>query len=194
MSVSFAVFDTAFGPCAAAWCAAGLVRVQLPEGDADQARRRMLSFHPHAEERAPAGGAAEAVARIGRLLETGREPLADLALDWSAAGAFEREVYRLTLEVGPGETTTYGDIARKLGDVALSRRVGQALGRNPWPIVVPCHRVLGAGGRVGGFSAPGGVDTKMRLLELERAHAAREPALFSDLPLAVRPRGGSSAG
>lgn len=82
---------------------------------------------------------------------------------------------------------TYGDIARRLGDVGLARAVGQALGRNPWPIVVPCHRVLGADGKVGGFSAPGGVTSKLRMLTIERARTSDAPPLFDDLPLAVRP-------
>lgn len=82
---------------------------------------------------------------------------------------FDRTVYGLTLEIGAGETKTYGDLARAMGDVSLSQRVGQALGRNPFPIIVPCHRVVGTGGAMTGFSAPGGAETKRRLLKIEGA-------------------------
>ena len=90
--------------------------------------------------------------------------------------------------IPPGQTLTYGEIADRLGDRRPAREVGQALGRNPFPIVVPCHRVLAADGRTGGFSAPGGVETKLRMLAIERAQPGGAPALFDDLPLAVRPR------
>ncbi|BCW90382.1 Methylated-DNA--protein-cysteine methyltransferase [Alphaproteobacteria bacterium SO-S41] len=97
---------------------------------------------------------------------------ADAPLDWSVVGAFERKVYDIARRIAPGETRTYGEIARELGDLALSRAVGQALGANPFPPIVPCHRVLASGGKTGGFSAPGGIETKFRMLEIERAHAA----------------------
>ena len=95
--------------------------------------------------------------------------LSRIDLDMSAVPDFEQRVYAETRSIPPGETLTYGDIATRLGDVGLSRAVGQALGRNPFAIVVPCHRVLAAGGKSGGFSAVGGVDTKRRLLEIEGA-------------------------
>jgi methylated-DNA-[protein]-cysteine S-methyltransferase len=101
-------------------------------------------------------------------------------------GDFEARVYAIARAIPPGSVRTYGDIARELGDLAAARAVGQALGRNPWPIVVPCHRVLGADGKVGGFSAPGGADTKLRMLTIERAQTSAEPSLFDDLPLSRR--------
>ena len=84
-------------------------------------------------------------------------------------GDFEQQLYGLSRQIGPGETRSYGDLARDLGDVAFSQRVGQALGRNPFPIIVPCHRVIGANGQMTGFSAPGGVETKRQLLKIEGA-------------------------
>ena len=151
-------------------------------------RTRIARLYPYAVERAPRGAVADAVERIRQLMSAGEADLSPIVLDESRIGAFERQVYAVAREVPPGRTITYGEIARRIGDVAESRRVGQALGRNPWPIVVPCHRVLGADGKAGGFSAPGGVDTKMRMLALERARVGAEPGLFDDLPLAVKPR------
>jgi methylated-DNA-[protein]-cysteine S-methyltransferase len=95
-------------------------------------------------------------------------------------------VWEITHAIPAGETLTYGDIARRLGDVSLSRAVGQALGANPIPIIVPCHRVLAADGKTGGFSAPGGVSTKLKLLNIERATTSAQPMLFGELPLEVR--------
>jgi methylated-DNA-[protein]-cysteine S-methyltransferase len=92
--------------------------------------------------------------------------------------AFHRRVYEFARTIAPGRTMTYGEIAAHLGDPTAARAVGQALGANPFAIIVPCHRVLAAGGRAGGFSAPGGVDTKRRLLEIERARIGNEPQLF----------------
>ncbi len=93
----------------------------------------------------------------------------DAELDWKGVLPFDRSVYALTRAIGPGEMRTYGELARDLGDIALSRQVGQSLGSNPFPIVVPCHRVVGANGTMTGFSAPGGVETKRRLLKIEGA-------------------------
>ena len=91
---------------------------------------------------------------------------------------FHQRVYAIAREIQPGRTLSYGEIAARLGDPSLARAVGQALGQNPFPIVVPCHRVLAANGKTGGFSAPGGVSTKLRMLEIERARASAIPTLF----------------
>ena len=97
---------------------------------------------------------------------------------------FERRVYEVARRIPPGATLTYGEIAARLGDKLLARDVGQALGRNPFPIVIPCHRVLAAGGKTGGFSARGGVATKMKMLQIEGAITSDEPLLFDSLPVA----------
>jgi len=121
---------------------------------------------------------AEAVRAMQSLLAGEAVSLAGVPVAWHRVGDFERRVYEATRRLAPGETTTYGEMARALGDPAAARAVGVALGRNPWPLVVPCHRVLAAGGRLGGFSAPGGVATKERLLAIEARHVRREGELF----------------
>ena len=104
-------------------------------------------------------------------------------------GQTYRKIYDVTRSIMPGETLTYGEVASRCGDDVDARTVGQAMGRNPWPIIVPCHRVLGAGGKLVGFSAPGGVDTKLKLLAIERAKVGDAPGLFDDLgglPIGLR--------
>jgi methylated-DNA-[protein]-cysteine S-methyltransferase len=166
----FTLFDTAIGRCAIAWGDAGVTAVTLPEPSEAATRARVARRHPNAREQAsPPDDVAAAIDAIQRLLDGQKNDLSAIALDMSAIPDFERRVYVETRSIPPGETLTYGDIATRLGDIGLSRAVGQALGRNPFPIVVPCHRVLAAGGKSGGFSAPGGVDTKRRMLEIEGA-------------------------
>jgi methylated-DNA-[protein]-cysteine S-methyltransferase len=175
----FALFDTAIGRCAIAWSVAGLTGVQLPEADDALAERRLARRFPGAVAASPGEAAAAAMARIAAFLAGAADDFMSLALDESGVGAFERAVYRETRAIPAGATSTYGAIATTLGDIRDSRRVGQALGRNPWPIVVPCHRVTGAGGWMGGFSAPGGRSTKLMLLEREGALAAETLPLFA---------------
>ena len=178
----FALFDTAVGRCAVVWSDAGLIGVHLPDADETQAERRVARRFPGAVAAPPAPAAAEAMTRIAAFLAGTPDDFADLALDEAGVGAFERAVYRETRAIPAGSTSTYGAIATALGDIRHSRRVGQALGRNPWPIVIPCHRVTGAGGWMGGFSAPGGQRTKLRLLEIEGALAAETLPLFAANP------------
>ena len=165
----FAIFDTAIGRCAIAWGEGGLVGVKLPERSHAAMRARMARRHPEARETAPPQEIEAVIADIRRLLDGHKQDLSRIDLDMNAIPDFEQRVYVETRSIPPGETLTYGDIATRLGDVGLSRAVGQALGRNPFAIVVPCHRVLAAGGKSGGFSAVGGVETKRRLLEIEGA-------------------------
>ena len=119
-----------------------------------------------------------AIEDITALLSGDRRDLSGIALDLDGVAEFPRRVYALARTIPPGQTLTYGEIASKLGDPLRAREVGQALARNPFPIVVPCHRVLAANGKSGGFSAPGGVSTKLRMLEIEGARAAGIPTLF----------------
>lgn len=183
-NLAFAIFDTAIGDCALIWGEAGIVGAMLPERDV---RARILRRYPDAEETATTSAIAEAVAGVQALMRGEAVDLADVALDYRDAPDLYRKVWDIARAIPPGETLTYGDIARRLGDVALSQQVGQALGRNPIPIIVPCHRILAASGKTGGFSAPGGVDTKLKMLTIERARTSAAPSLFDDLPLAVRP-------
>ena len=165
----FALFDTAIGRCAIAWGEGGVIGVKLPERSDAALRARIGRQHPDAREANPPPGIDAAISDIRQLMDGHRQDLSAIALDMSDVAEFERRVYAEARSIPPGETLTYGDIATRLGDVGLSRAVGQALGRNPFPIIVPCHRVLAAGGKSGGFSAPGGVDTKRRMLEIEGA-------------------------
>lgn len=177
-----ALFDTAVGRCALVWSDIGLAGVHLPDADEAQTERYLARRFPGVDAAPPAPAAAEAIRRITAFLAGAPDDFADLALDEDGVGAFERAVYRETRAIPAGSTSTYGAIATALGDIRHSRRVGQALGRNPWPIVIPCHRVTGAGGWMGGFSAPGGQRTKLQLLEIEGALAAETLPLFAANP------------
>lgn len=183
---SFALFDTAIGACGIVWGEDGIVGMQLPEARADQARARLTKRYPGAAETTPTAEIERVIGEVRALLTGEARDLAHIALDMSQVPEFEKQVYAIARAVPPGRTITYGEIAAKLGDKALSRDVGAALGRNPFPIVVPCHRVLGAGGKTGGFSARGGVDTKMRMLQIEGAKTTDEPLLFDALPVSAK--------
>jgi methylated-DNA-[protein]-cysteine S-methyltransferase len=175
---SFAIFDTAIGPCGVVWGERGITGVQLPMGSEDKTRNRIHQRNGDASEAAPTADVQRAIERIIELLAGKPDDLADLVLDLDGVPEFNRGVYDITRTIPPGQTMTYGDIAKKLGGVELSRDVGQALGHNPCPIVVPCHRVLAAGGKPGGFSANGGVVTKLKMLAIEGAVVNHTPSLF----------------
>lgn len=128
----------------------------------------------------------EAIAAIQELLDGKPNDLTSIQLDISGIEPFALEVYALSRAIKPGQTRTYGELATEMGDRAYSQAVGRALGANPFPIIVPCHRILGAGGKLTGFSAGGGVNTKLKLLEIEQAQIGPAPALFGALPLAVK--------
>ncbi len=189
---SFTLFDTAIGVCAIAWNERGLIGVQLPEGDADATRARMRRRFPEAVERAPDSRTQQAIHGIIALLNGEKRDLSDVTIDDGATPEFNARVYKIVRQIPPGQTLTYGEVAERLGDKTLARAVGQAMGQNPCPVVMPCHRVLAASGgngaRTGGFSAPGGVVTKLKLLTIEGAQPGG-PTLFDTLPLAAAPRG-----
>jgi len=179
-ATEFALFETAIGRCAIAWSGSGVVALQLPETNEERTRARMLRRWRQAREEAPPPAVERAIAGIIALLSGEAADLSSVVLDMERVPTFERRVYEIARTIGPGETLTYGEIATRLGDPTAAREVGQALGRNPFAIIVPCHRVVAAGGRTGGFSANGGVATKLRLLEIERARLRAEPTLFED--------------
>lgn len=176
---AFALFETPIGPCGIAWTASGIAGLQLPGADAEATRRRVTRRFPGAVERPAPPGVRRAIDRVLALLAGSRDDLADLPLDLSGVPDFDRRVYEVARATPPGHTTSYGAMARALDAPAEARAVGQALGRNPIAIIVPCHRVLGADGRMGGFSAPGGASTKRRILEIEGAAALSAGPLFS---------------
>jgi len=177
-SVRFALFETAIGTCALAWGAKGLVSVQLPSADAGALRARMRRLLPGAEEAAPPPDVVKALEAIQALMEGEPVDLTWIELDMADVPAFNREVYAIARTIPPGSTMTYGEIAARLGDPLLARAVGQAMGQNPFTIVMPCHRVMAAGGKFGGFSAHGGVETKRRMLRIEGALPDDQPSLF----------------
>ncbi len=178
---SFSVFDTAIGRCAIAWNEKGIVRLQLPEASDALTCARLLRHLPDATQGEPPDSVQRATERIAALLAGANDDLTDLVLDLEDVPAFPRRVYELVRSIGPGRTITYGEVAERLGEPGAARAVGQALGENPFAPVVPCHRVLAAGGRSGGFSAAGGVSTKLRMLEIEKARIGDAPGLFDGL-------------
>jgi methylated-DNA-[protein]-cysteine S-methyltransferase len=185
---NFAIFDTAIGACGIAWGERGIAAVQLPEANEQKTRARLLRRFPEAREAPPSPDVQRAVDGIVALLKGEAIDLSAIALDMEDLPAFNRRVYEVARAIPPGATLSYGEIAAKLGEPPQAARdVGQALGQNPIPIIVPCHRVLAANGKPGGFSASGGVTTKLRLLTIERAKTSDAPSLFENLPLAARP-------
>lgn len=178
--LAYTLFDTALGRCGIAWGGRGIVGVQLPERSAEATRMRLMRLCPTADETTPPAAVARAVAEIQALLQGEKRSLRAIALDMSRVAAFDARVYAAARAIAPGDTRTYGDIARAIGDAAAARAVGQALGRNPFPIVVPCHRVVGADGRLVGFSASGGIAAKLKLLQIE-GWRAQEQSLFDEL-------------
>src|SRR5262245_3005311 len=166
----FMLFPTSIGVCGIAWNERGVVLVQLPEASEARTRARICQRRPDALElREPPTAIAAAIADIVSLLDGAPADLSGVTLDMDDVPAFNRQVYVLARTIPPGQTRTYGELAAELGDASAARAVGRALGENPFPIVVPCHRVLAAAGRAGGFSAYGGVATKRRLLMIEGA-------------------------
>jgi methylated-DNA-[protein]-cysteine S-methyltransferase len=178
MTTAFALFETAIGGCAIAWSGSGILALQLPEADDDRTRARMVRRWPDAREEPPPPAVRHAVGGIVALLSGTATDLSTVPLDTERVPAFDRRVYEVARTIAPGQTLTYGDVAARLGEPGAAREVGRALGRNPFAVIVPCHRVIAAGGKTGGFSATGGVTTKLRLLEIERARLGDAPTLF----------------
>jgi methylated-DNA-[protein]-cysteine S-methyltransferase len=174
----FALFDTAIGRCAIAWSERGINAVRLPMPDEKKTRMLIRKRYGDIAEAPPPANVQAAIDRIVELLDGKSVDLTDIALDLDDVPEFNRGVYDIARTIPPGSTMTYGDIAKRLGGVELSRDVGQALGHNPCAIVVPCHRVLAAGGKPGGFSANGGVATKLKMLAIEGAAVNHTPSLF----------------
>jgi methylated-DNA-[protein]-cysteine S-methyltransferase len=190
MEQGFTLFETPIGPCGLAWGEQGFIGAQLPEAAPGAAWARLRRRYPDAVETTPPPAFVQRVIeRINDLLAGGRDDLTDVDLDFSVVSPFNRRVYEIARAIPPGQTLTYGQVAKAMDDPGAARAVGKALGENPWPIVVPCHRVLGADGKSGGFSAPGGVETKARMLTIERAKTNDVPTLF-DMEFSVAPQRG----
>lgn len=173
----FTIFDTPVGPCGIAWNGRGIAAFQLPESDAAKTRARLARRFPEAVEADPPEAIRHVIEDVAALLSGEARDLSNAALDMEGVPELHRRVYEVARTIPPGRVLTYGEIAARLS-VDNPRLIGQALGRNPFAIIVPCHRVVGAGGKLGGFSATGGAVTKRRLLEIEGARRDEEPTLF----------------
>jgi methylated-DNA-[protein]-cysteine S-methyltransferase len=171
----FTLFDTDLGRYGIAWGERGIAAVELPGSSDDSMRRRLRRAAPGASELEPPADVAAAIDAISRLLAGEPEDLSAVVLDMDEVPEFHRRVYDVARAIPAGETLSYGEIAARLGEPGAAQAVGKALGRNPFPIIVPCHRVLAANGALHGFSAPGGIETKRRMLAIEGALA---PSLF----------------
>jgi methylated-DNA-[protein]-cysteine S-methyltransferase len=182
--LAFSVFATAIGDCALAGNAVGVFAVWLPEASATRLRARIAKRFPEAVETAPAPNIAAAIVAITALLRGERTDLGAIRIDDSRLDPFDRRVYAAARAIAPGRVVSYAELATRVGPDATAREVGQSLGRNPFPIVVPCHRIVAAGGELGGFSAPGGAATKRRLLTIEDARRDGVDDLF-DQPAAA---------
>lgn len=179
MATNFTLFDTPIGPCALVWGERGLVGTALPEPSFAATRERVLRRFRGSTEAAPPQAVQRAIERVLALLAGRPDDLANLLLDMTGVPGFNQRVYGVARAIRPGSTLTYGEVAAQLVEgPQAARAVGQALGANPFPIIVPCHRVLAAGQQAGGFSAPGGARTKLRLLEIEGAPLGGTPGLF----------------
>jgi methylated-DNA-[protein]-cysteine S-methyltransferase len=185
--MEFALFETAIGWCGIAWSERGVAGVQLPERSQAATRDRLLRRFLAAQDGAPPTQVQRAIDDIVALLGGERRDLSHVTIDIGTAPDFHRRVYDTARRIPAGATLSYGEVAERLGDRNLARDVAEALSQNPCPIIVPCHRILAARGKPGGFSGPGGVATKLRLLTIEGAQP-EQPMLFDRLPLATARR------
>lgn len=174
----YLIFETAAGFCGIAWSDVGIIRFQLPTKSAEATERLMLRRLPNAKPGAARPEVLEAVAAAKRYFAGEQTDFSSVALDLDGQDEFFRKVYAAARGIGWGHTTTYGALAKALGaGPEAARDVGQAMAKNPVALIIPCHRVLAAGGKIGGFSAPGGSSAKLRMLELEGVHVGPpEPA------------------
>jgi methylated-DNA-[protein]-cysteine S-methyltransferase len=173
----YALFDTSIGLCGLAWNERGVIGFQLPEGDASRTRGRIAKRFPGIVEAPPPLSIQEIIADVTALLRGEARDLSAVPLDMEGVSDFDRRVYEIARSIPPGRVVTYGEVASRLG-INNARAIGQSLGRNPFAVIVPCHRVVAADGRLGGFSANGGAMTKRRLLAIEDARRDENPTLF----------------
>ncbi|SCW38422.1 methylated-DNA-[protein]-cysteine S-methyltransferase [Rhizobium mongolense subsp. loessense] len=169
----YLIFETAGGFCGIAWNENGITRFQLPTKAADATERLLLRRLPAAESGPPTPEVTEAIAAVKRYFNGKETDFSGVKVDLEGQDAFFKSVYAAARRVGWGRTTTYGALAKELGaGPEAAKDVGQAMAKNPVALIIPCHRVLAAGGKIGGFSAPGGSNSKLRMLELEGVRLA----------------------
>ncbi len=173
----YTLFETAIGPCGLAWNGRGVVGFQLPEDDISGLRSRLARRFPGIIEAPPPPAIQGIITEVTALLQGEARDLSTVPLDMDSVPDFDRRIYEVACAIPPGRVLTYGEVASRLG-INNARAIGQALGRNPIPVIVPCHRVVAAGGKLGGFSAHGGATTKRRLLAIEGARRDENPTLF----------------
>lgn len=174
------IFRTAHGHVALAWRAGAVVSLRLPDGDAAASERALRRRCPDAVLTGPTGAIRKTVAAIIRYFDGAPQDFRDVPVDLGRQEPFFTRVYDHVRTLGWGEKSSYGEVARALhATPEAARSVGQAMARNPVPLIIPCHRVLAAGGRIGGFSAPGGSDAKARMLELEGAVQPERQSSFA---------------
>ncbi len=165
---NYCIFETAAGICAIAWSELGIVRFQLPAKSAESAEKRLLRRAPEATPGEPPAAISETIAAAKRYFHGGETDFSSVRLDLRDKDPLFKKTYDAARRIGWGQTTTYGALAKAIdAGPEVARDVGAAMAQNPVPLIIPCHRVLAAGGKVGGFSAPGGAATKIRMLELE---------------------------
>jgi len=180
----YLIFETAGGFCGIAWNDNGISRFQLPAHNAEATQRNLLRRLKGARPGMPTPQVLEAVAAVKRYFEGEEIDFSGLQLDLDEQDDFFKQIYLALRRVPWGQTTTYGALAKQLGaGPEAARDVGQAMARNPVPLIIPCHRVLAAGGKISGFSAPGGATAKIRMLELEGVHLGPPPSAQQSLGL-----------
>ncbi len=173
----YTLFETAIGLCGLAWHERGVIGFQLPEDDAPKTRSRIARRFPGIVEAPPPLAIQHVIADVTALLRGEARDLSAVTLDLEGVSEFDRRVYEIARSIPPGRVLTYGEVASRLG-IDNARAIGQSLGRNPFAVIVPCHRVVAADGKLGGFSANGGATTKRRLLAIEDARRDENPTLF----------------
>jgi methylated-DNA-[protein]-cysteine S-methyltransferase len=183
----YSIFDTAIGRCGIAWGHGGILGVQLPEAREIETRRRLYQFYPDAHEMRPSVNVEIAIEGIVALLRGAAGDLSDVTLDLTGIHPFNQRVYQLTRAIPLGETRTYGEVAARLGAPGAVHSVAQALAHNPFVIIVPCHRVLEAGGYADNISPHGGAISKRRLLSIEGARGTVASKTLFDVLLPVAP-------
>jgi methylated-DNA-[protein]-cysteine S-methyltransferase len=177
----YCLFDTAIGACGVAWSRRGVTRLQLPERSRDATERRLRGRLALATAATPPAPIRAAISLLERYFAGEQVDLSGIAVDLRGVSPFHSKIYAAARGLAWGETATYGELARQVGSRGAARAVGQAMGSNPAPVLIPCHRVLAAGGKIGGFSAHGGTTTKQRLLALEGLRIGHDTPLLPGL-------------
>lgn len=185
---AYSIFDTAIGRCGIAWGQSGIVGVQLPEAREIDTRRRLFQLYPEARETRPIPSVEAAIEGIVALLRGETGDFADVTLDMSGIHPFDQRAYQVARQIPRGETLTYNEVAARMGTPSAVRSVVQAIGRNPFVVIIPCHRVLEAGSYTDRMSPHGGLISKRRLLSIEGTGSASSKTLLDVLLPVASPR------